>query len=337
LKYLNKILSFLFFLVILPGLNSYAQTLPVACGDGIVKYGVIGDNGNSTFNWEVTGGTIVNNYNDSILVKWNDVAGMHYLKVTENNIYGCVGEQIVDSVIVTIPFVDVGLDAEICEGQSHTFEVDASSDVTSYLWEDGSSGETFIATASGEYWVRVQDTYGCSAFDTASLIAHALPTVDLGPDTTLSDDISSILFDVYNDGAIYDWFNGDISSSYTAYAQTLDQEIWVNVTSEFGCVASDTVVVRSFGEIEIPTAYTPNDDGINDLWEIEQLFVFDKVTIDVYNRWGERVFHSDGYSADKYWNGTNASGKKLPMDAYYYVIDLHNDEEPIVGTVTIIR
>ncbi|MCK5029044.1 MAG: gliding motility-associated C-terminal domain-containing protein [Bacteroidales bacterium] len=335
MKYLNKILSFLFFLVILSGFNSYAQTLPVACGDGEVMYGVVGDNGNSTFYWEVTGGTFID-YNDSILVTWNDVAGMHYIKVTEENIYGCIGEQLVDSVIVTIPFVDVGLDAEICQGESYTFEADAST-VSFYLWEDGSTGETFIATISGDYWVRVEDANGCTAADTAALIAHELPIVDLGPDTTLSDDASSILFDVYNDGAIYDWFNGDISSSYTAYAQTIDQEIWVNVTSDFGCVATDTVVVRSYGEIEIPTAFTPNDDGINDVWEIEQLFVFDKVTVDVYNRWGERVFHSDGYTADQYWNGTNAKGKKLPMDAYYYVIDLHNDEEPIVGTVTIIR
>lgn len=335
---MKKYFYIFFTIVFLTGLgfNSYAQTLPVACGDGEVMYGVVGDNGNSTFYWEVVGGTFID-YNDSILVTWNDVPGMHYIKVTEENIYGCIGEQLIDSVIVTIPFVDI-IDevAEICQGESYTFETDAS-DVSSYLWGDGSSGETFIATIGGEYWVRVKDTYGCTASDTAVLIAHELPVVDLGPDTTLCDDINGILFDVYNDGASYDWFNGDIASSYTAYAQTIDQEIWVNVTNEFGCQAADTVIVRFCGEIEIPTAFTPNDDGINDEWAIEQLFVFENVTIDVYNRWGERVFHSDGYEADQYWNGTNQKGKKLPMDAYYYVIDLHNDEEPIVGTVTIIR
>ena len=331
-----QILILIFFLVFGSGFNSYAQTLPVACGDGKVLYGVIGDNGNSVFDWEVTGGTIVANYNDSILVRWNDVAGVHYIRVTETNIYSCVGEQLEEEVLVALPFVDIGLDADICRGESYEF-IAAASDVTSYLWGDGSNGETFIATESGDYWVKVEDEYGCTNSDTAVLITHELPVVDLGPDTTLCDDISGILFDVSDAGIIFDWFNGDIASSYTAYAQTSDQEIWVNVTDENNCVGSDTVVVRACGDFDIPNVFTPNDDGSNDMWEIESLFVFPDVTIDVYNRWGERVFHSDGYSSDKYWDGTNQRGKKLPMDAYYYVIDLHNDEEPIVGTVTIIR
>jgi len=338
LKKVFYILSAFIFLIYL-GSNSYAQTLPVACGNGGVMYGVVGDNGNSTFYWEVIGGTFID-YNDSILVTWNDVAGMHYIKVTEENIHGCFGEQLVDSVIVTIPFVDVGLDAEICEGESYTFEADASA-VTSYLWEDGSTGETLIATIGGEYWVRVQDSYGCTSSDTALLIAHELPNVNLGPDTSLCSDEGSLVeitFDVYNDGALYDWFNGDMFSTYTAYPQTVEQLIWVSVTSDFGCVASDTVIVRSCGQIEIPTAFTPNEsDNINPTWAIEGLFAYPNVTVDVYNRWGEKVFHSDGYNADQYWDGTNAKGKKLPMDAYYYVIDLHNDEEPLVGTVTILR
>ncbi len=52
---------------------------------------------------------------------------------------------------------------------------------------------------------------------------------------------------------------------------------------------------------------------------------------------GRKSFPFRWLCLDQYWNGTNQKGKKLPMDAYYYVIDLHNDEEPIVGTVTIIR
>ncbi|MBU8892408.1 MAG: gliding motility-associated C-terminal domain-containing protein [Bacteroidales bacterium] len=322
--------------LIVLGLKSYAQTLPVACGSDEVLYGVIGNNGNSVFDWEVTGGTIVANYNDSILVRWNDVAGVHYIRVTETNIYSCVGEQLEETVMVALPFIDIGLDVGICRGENYEF-IAAGSDVTSYLWDDGSSGETFITTESGDYWVRVEDEYGCTNADTASLTVHDIPIVDLGPDTTLCDDINGILFDVSDAGISFDWFNGDIASSYTAYTQTSDQEIWVNVTDENDCVGSDTIVIRFCGNFEIPNAFTPNDDEYNPTWEIESLFVFPDVTVDVYNRWGERVFHSDGYSADKYWDGTNQNGKKLPMDTYYYVIDLHNDDEPIVGTVTIIR
>lgn len=326
---------FLFTILISLGFKSYAQDLPVACGGSFETYGVYGDNGNSFFEWDVTGGTIIRNYNDSIVVQWNNVAGAHFLTVVETNLFGCEGDPYRDTVIITTPFVNVGFDGEICAGQSYEF-IAAASDVNSYLWQDNTEGETFIATQGGDYWVKVTDQYGCTGSDTATLIVHELPLVDLGADTTFCGD-EGLVFDVSEYGIYYDWFNGDIASSFTAYTQTQDQEIWVKVTDEFGCVGKDTVVVRFCGELEIPNAFTPNDDGANDTWNIEQLFIFDKVSVDVYNRWGDRVFHSNGYSSDKFWNGTDQKGKKLPMDSYYYVIDLHNGEEAIVGTVTIIR
>jgi gliding motility-associated-like protein len=334
LKYLNKILSFLFFLVIVPGFNGYAQNLPVACGGGIVSYGVVGGSG-STFYWDVTGGTIVERHNDTVYVQWNNVGGAHFLTVTEENIYGCFGEPYVDTVIVTIPFVDLGLDEDICNGESYEF-IASGADISSYLWQDDSNAETLIASTSGEYWVRVTDTYGCVASDTAALIVHDLPAVDLGNDTTYCG-IEGLEFDVSEYGIYYDWFNGDINSTFTAYTQTQDQEIWVKVTDDYGCTGSDTIIVRRCGDIEIPTAFTPNGDGHNDTWQIDDLIVYPECSVDIYNRWGDRIFHSDGYSADKEWDGTSDKGKKLPMDAYYYVIDLHNGEEPIVGSVTIIR
>lgn len=335
MKFINKILLFLSFLVILPGFRGYAQDLPFACSESMVRYGVYGNNGISTFFWEVTGGTIVNNYNDSIDVRWNNVAGPHFLRVTEKNLYGCIGEMYEDTVIVSKPFVNIGVDVEICRGETYEF-IATEDEISTYLWQDNSNNETLIASTSGQYWVRVTDNYGCEASDTAQLLVHELPAVDLGSDTTYCG-FDGLVLDVSEYGIYYDWFNGDIVSSFTAYTQTQDQEIWVNVTDEFGCVGSDTIVVRFCGELEIPNAFTPNEDGFNDTWNIEQLFVFENVTVDIFNRWGERVFHSSGYTSDQFWDGTNEKGKKLPMDAYYYVIDLHNGEEPIVGSVTIIR
>ncbi|MFC2096513.1 gliding motility-associated C-terminal domain-containing protein [Bacteroidota bacterium] len=334
MRYFNKILSLLFFLVLLSGFNGYAQTLPVSCGDGTVRYGVVGGTG-STFEWSVTGGTIVQDYNDSIDVQWNNVAGAHFIRVTETNLFDCIGELYEDTVIVTIPFVNLGLDADVCYGETYEF-IASGADISTYLWQDNSDAETLIASTSGEYWVRVTDTYGCVASDTTALVVHDLPIVDLGNDTTYCGD-EGLELDVSEFGTSYEWFNGDISPFLTVYTQTQDQEIWVNVIDEYGCEGSDTVVVRFCGELEIPTAFTPNEDGINETWQIEQLFIFEDVTVDIYNRWGDRVFHSVGYASDQFWDGMSEKGKKLPMDAYYYVIDLNNGEEPIVGSVTIIR
>lgn len=342
---MKKTLNILFILFLISfGRTGYAQDLPTACGGSYVTYGVYGDNGNSIFEWEIVEegvGRIHRNFNDSVVIEWFNTAATATLRVTETNLWGCEGEPYEQTLLVTIPDIDIGLDAEICEGESYEFFASAS-DISTYLWQDGSDGETFIASTEGQYWVRVTDGDGCVASDTASLVVHELPEVDLGSDTALCGEEELILDATIDNGIFYEWWTADAispvtTSTFSVYPQTNNQEIWVNVTNEYNCVASDTITINFCGDLEIPNAFTPNGDGDNDVWEIEQLFAFDRATLDIYNRWGDRVFHADGYSAGDYWDGTDERGKKLPMDSYYYVIDLHNDEEPIVGTVTIIR
>lgn len=319
--------------MILSGLKSYAQ-LPNACGGSIERYRVEGSP-NSNFDWIIDGGEVLRYFNDSVDIQWYNIAGPRTITVIETNDYGCEGEPVSRSLLVTSPSIDIGLDVEFCFGESYEF-ITSGSPVTSYLWQDGeTTGESFIASVSGEYWVKVVDEYGCTNADTATLLIRDLPLVDLGNDTTLCGEGESVEYDVSDLNGNYTWFDGSINASFTAYTQVEDQVIWVKITDEFGCVGQDTVVVRFCGEFEIPNAFTPNGDGSNDTWEIEELFSFPESTVDVYNRWGERVFYSKGYS--EYWDGKNMKDKKLPMDSYYYVIDLHNDAEPIVGTVTIIR
>ena len=333
----NLNILFLIVLLISLGFNSYAQDLPVACGGDLVRYGVYGDNGNSTFYWEVEGGEIVTIHNngDSVDIKWDDSERIGQITVTEQNLYGCYGE-FIDTVMVYAPSVNLGLDEEICQNESYEFMA-SGSDVSEYLWQDGSAGEIFIATTQGDYWVRVTDQYGCLATDSAYLTVHDLPAVNLGNDTTLCGPDASLILDVSEWGNNFLWSTSEISSSITLYPETQDREIWVEVINENNCIGYDTINIAFCGDFVIPNTFTPNGDGYNDEWEITYLFVFPDATIDVYNRWGVRVFHSKGYSSEQYWDGTDMNGKKLPMDTYYYVIDLHNDEPPMVGTVTIIR
>lgn len=336
---MKKNLNILFLLVLLIGLglDAYAQEeLPTACGGSIERYRVVGGQ-NSNFFWEVDPavGEIYRYFNDSVDIKWYNIAGTRTITVTETNDFGCQGEPYSQTLMVTSPSIDIGFDAEICKGETHEF-VAAGSTVTSYLWQDGeTTGESFIASISGEYWVKVVDEYGCTNADTANLLVRDLPLVDLGNDTTLCGDGESVEFDVSDLNGNYEWSDGSINATYTAYTQAEDQLIWVKVTDEYGCVGEDTVFVRFCGTFEIPNAFTPNEDGSNDIWEIEELFQYPECTVDVYNRWGERVYHSKGYSEP--WDGKDMKDKKLPMDSYYYVIDLRNDSEPLVGTVTIIR
>jgi gliding motility-associated-like protein len=86
--------------------------------------------------------------------------------------------------------------------------------------------------------------------------------------------------------------------------------------------------------VTIPNAFTPNGDGINDLWDVSALQAYPGCTIFIYNRYGALVYHSVNYP--KAWDGT-INGKKLASGTYYYIIDLKNGKKPLSGPVTILQ
>ncbi|MCG8411039.1 MAG: gliding motility-associated C-terminal domain-containing protein [Bacteroidales bacterium] len=331
---MKKIICILLLLISLSYLSAQNQPLlPNACGGTVEKYRVAGGV-DSDFYWEIEGGEVVKFYNDSVYILWNSKQGMAKITVTETNIYGCEGEPYYQTLLVTSPYVDIGLDeVNICEGETHTFI--ASSKELNYIWQDGeTTGETFVASETGDYWVRVVDENGCVGADTAKLIVHDLPIVDLGKDTVLCND-QELEFDVSDIDGNYEWFDGSASPFYTVGYKPYNQKIWVKIVTPFGCENSDTVIVRFCGKFKIPNAFTPNNDNINDTWVIEELQQYPDAVVNIYNRWGDGVFQSN--KNDDFWDGRNMEGKKLPMDTYYYVIELNNGAEPIVGTVTLIR
>jgi gliding motility-associated-like protein len=87
--------------------------------------------------------------------------------------------------------------------------------------------------------------------------------------------------------------------------------------------------------ITVPNAFTPNNDGINDTWEIKYLASsYPNCTVEVFNRDSKRVYFSNGYTVA--WNG-KYNGANLPFGTYYYVIDTHGNIKPFAGYLTIIR
>ncbi|HEY8784497.1 MAG TPA: gliding motility-associated C-terminal domain-containing protein [Mucilaginibacter sp.] len=86
--------------------------------------------------------------------------------------------------------------------------------------------------------------------------------------------------------------------------------------------------------ITIPSAFTPNGDGINDTWGIKYLDSYLNCTVQVYNRYGENVYSSIGYGIP--WDGTY-KGSALPTGTYYYIINLMIGGEVLSGFVAIVR
>ena len=325
---------FLILLGIIPELRAqYVNT--VCAGDTGVVYRVKGTAG-STFVWNVEGGSIGKNWGDSVSVNWGDVQGVYTIRVQEFSQYGCPAIPVTAKVNVSGPDIDLGDDISICRGQS--VEIRPEGTYSSFLWQDGSTNSYFTGHDQGYIRVSVTNEEGCERSDSLYLAVHALPEVDLGRDTSLCGN-ETITLDAGYDGIDYLWSGGETGREMTVGSGA--QTIWVRVTDEYTCVSGDTIVIDPCQTDQrfknMPTAFTPNGDGKNDVWNIPQLAAFPQATVEIYDRWGDMIFKSEpGYSDP--WDGVSADGRTMPMDSYYFVIDLHDgSSEPISGTVTLIK
>jgi gliding motility-associated-like protein len=101
------------------------------------------------------------------------------------------------------------------------------------------------------------------------------------------------------------------------------------------CVLVDTVLLVIELDIFIPTAFTPNGDGVHDTWHIDNMEDYPDVKVSVYNRWGSLLYEVIDY-ANNEWNG-EYEGETLPVASYYYVIDLGDGVDPKSGAVSIFK
>jgi gliding motility-associated-like protein len=143
---------------------------------------------------------------------------------------------------------------------------------------------------------------------------------------------------VYGNSLQYLWtpdtyLNSDTAAIPLATASD-DITYLLTLTGIGGCAVSDTVFLRVLKGPEIPNAFSPNGDGINDVWRIKYLEYYSEATVQIFNRYGQLVYLTTGYSVP--WDG-NFKGTPLPVGTYYYIINPKNGREIMKGSVTIVR
>ena len=310
----------------------------------------------SVYEWQVEGGEKVNDFGNRIEVKWDDNVNEGRITVREIGMNGCEGDLKEYVVDIRSAFADLGMDEEICEGESIRFT--PGSDYANYRWQDDSDQSYYVADSTGTYWVQVSDRYGCVDRDSVQLTVHDNPDVNIDVSTMYPNEVQifedSVAFVagevdyVTLDAGMwssYEWNTDDMMSTIDvedtdvarATSGTKTKNFWVTVTNEYGCSSSDSIAITVAGGLKIPNAITPNGDQANNLWKIPGLSLYPNCEVTIFDRWGNQVFHSRGYEEADYWDGTDRNGKELPMDSYYYIIKLGNGEKPIQGTISIIR
>lgn len=197
------------------------------------------------------------------------------------------------------------------------------------------------AAGAGQYVLRYTYTSatGCSSYKEQPVVVYPVPVVSAGPDKVVLEGGYVTLNGTATGNALQYLWTPATALNNPAVAQpvaapTDDIDYTLTVTSGDGCVALDNVLVKVLKTPTVPNAFSPNGDGVHDRWEIPYLDSYHGATVEIFNRYGQKVFESKGYA--KAWDGTR-NGNPLPVGTYYYLIDPKNGRKQISGFVDLIR
>jgi gliding motility-associated-like protein len=213
------------------------------------------------------------------------------------------------------------------------------------IWSDSQSDSlTATYTTSGTYSVTVEDANGCKDSLTFTVNTPLNVSAMFPPDTStilLGASITLTVTAMPTDSLSVVWTEIDGNTTFTGLEQTLTPTETISYSisvNNYGCIFKDTVtLVVEMPRYNMPSAFTPNGDGANDSFgPVIEGFTF--VQLEIWSRWGEKVFDSLNAGANN-WDGT-INGLPASSDVYIYRVKVlmpNEEEKTEVGDVTLLR
>lgn len=227
----------------------------------------------------------------------------------------------------------------LCPGT--TLDLEASGG-TSYTWSTGSGQPGITVDAAGTYTVTAHNACGT---DLASVVVNespveasftASPQEGMAPLTVVFTNTSAPQDDVL-------WDLGDGSSTEASPTHTYTEEgtypVLLTITNAQGCVDTATALIHVLpgeGWIEVPNVFSPDHDGVNDLFRVRYRALV-RFNCLIFDRWGKQVGELD--QADQGWNG-RLNGEDLAAGVYFYVIQAQGVDGRVLdlhGDLTLLR
>ncbi len=198
------------------------------------------------------------------------------------------------------------------------------------------------AAGAGDHIIRYTFTNanGCSNFQEQTISVFPLPPTNAGPDKFMLEGGQVMLTPtlVLNMPVTYLWtpaqYLTDPNIATPVANPPFDFTYLLRITSDKGCSDTSSVFVKVLKPVFIPNIFSPNGDGIHDTWVIQYLDTYPGSTVDIYNRYGQHIYHSEGYT--KPWDGT-INGNPVPVGTYYYIVNPKNGRKIMSGYVDVIR
>lgn len=269
--------------------------------------------------------------------------------------YQCLISYTVNNTTVNIPFtvskpviINPPLqDSFTCNGNFFLHATTLYAGAYDYSWSpahflstpDTSVSKGNITTTQTFVLTATDASSGCVGTDTVTIIKDSFPEIIVSPDTTILPRSSVPI--IATGAFTYEWSPAkwlDNPNTATPFA-TPEEDITYTVTgkSEYGCANTAGITIRLNNNIFVPNAFSPNGDGMNDIFHIIN-YGFDEIMeFRVFDRWGKEVFSTqNGLSG---WDG-NYKGMPMSNGTYFYSIKIAYKNKPeriIKGDLTLIR
>lgn len=316
---------------------------------------------------DITGGAEPYSYNWSTTPAqtghsaFNLAAGNYDVTVTDAN--GC--STVLNTVLSNPTELQVtanGVEARCYNSPTGEVTATVTGGAAPYVYELNAviqASDTFRNLVPGQYVLAVRDANGCEATDvftitspsevnvvltaTQPLILDGMTTQLLATSTSTSPIVQHIWAP---DSADFDFSacTVDTNCNMPYVTPHFTTTYVVTVVNQDGCTASDTVtiVVEIDERAYMPTAFTPNGDGLNDRFEFDILGAVD-AKIEIWDRWGGLVYSNDaqlnGITGTNGWDGTK-DGKAVSTDTYVYQMKVNyydGRQKDMVGTISLMK
>lgn len=242
---------------------------------------------------------------------------------------------------------NAGIDTGYCIGQNNGIQIGAPNNNNSshsFNWSPatGLNNPTAAKPIASPlvntiYTLTVSDA-NCRAHITSMVFTvFGPPNVNAGPDTTINEGAT---IQLNGTGGNTFWWQPDYR---IRYATTANPDVWPNVTTTYtlystdqhGCYSTDevTITVINGDQLFFYSAFTPNQDGENDVFYIGNLEKYPDNNLKIYNRYGKQIYNATNYTNS--WDGTYL-GNILPTGTYFYILNDGKDKL-YSGSVSIIR
>ncbi|MGP8214097.1 MAG: gliding motility-associated C-terminal domain-containing protein [Bacteroidia bacterium] len=259
--------------------------------------------------------------------------------VTVTDVNGCPAGIATDSIFVgagiSLTQGSISLPSTICLGTSIKLSdtVSGGTGIT-YTWSPvGETGSSIIVTPKDTgtitYFVTAISSSSCSEKlkDSVTVTIIPAPTYTVCCDSTIVVGQSVKLIASPSVGYTFKWSPTTGLSCdtcpVTIASPTVNTTYSVTATDPLdGCTTTDTVTIEiGNGKIVIYSGFTPNGDGHNDTWIIDNIELYPDNSVSIWNRWGSEVWSGNDYNnSSTVWTGLNSSGQPLPDGTYFYIV-----------------